>query len=98
MIELGDICKTYQVGDVPLPVLKGITLDIEAGEYVALMGTSGSGKTTLMNLLGSLDRTTAGIYKFADLDVSSLSGSELAVFRNRHVGFVFQNFNLLPRT
>ena len=98
MIELGEICKTYQVGDVPLPVLKGITLDIDAGEYVALMGTSGSGKTTLMNLLGSLDRTTAGIYKFADIDVSSLSSSELAVFRNRHVGFVFQNFNLLPRT
>ncbi|MCM2370251.1 ABC transporter permease [Aporhodopirellula aestuarii] len=98
MIELGDICKTYQVGDIPLPVLKGITLDIDAGEYVALMGTSGSGKTTLMNLLGSLDRTTAGVYKFADIDVSSLSSGELAVFRNRHVGFVFQNFNLLPRT
>lgn len=98
MIELGEICKTYQVGDVPLPVLKGITLDIDEGEYVALMGTSGSGKTTLMNLLGSLDRTTSGIYKFADIDVSGLSSGELAVFRNRHVGFVFQNFNLLPRT
>ncbi|MBB3205776.1 macrolide transport system ATP-binding/permease protein [Rhodopirellula rubra] len=98
MIELGEICKTYQVGDVPLPVLKGITLDIDEGEYVALMGTSGSGKTTLMNLLGSLDRTTSGVYKFADIDVSGLSSGELAVFRNRHVGFVFQNFNLLPRT
>ncbi|EMI45583.1 ABC transporter permease [Rhodopirellula sp. SWK7] len=98
MIELGEICKTYQVGDVPLPVLKGITLDIDEGEYIALMGTSGSGKTTLMNLLGSLDRTTSGIYKFADIDVSGLSSGELAVFRNRHVGFVFQNFNLLPRT
>ncbi|TWU31978.1 ABC transporter permease [Novipirellula artificiosorum] len=98
LIELGDICKTYQVGDMPLPVLKGITLNINAGEFVALMGSSGSGKTTLMNLLGSLDRSTAGLYKFSEIDVSGLSSSELAVFRNRHVGFVFQNFNLLPRT
>lgn len=97
MIELEAIHKTYQLGEVLLPVLKGITLDIKAGDYVALMGSSGSGKTTLMNLLGSLDRSSSGIYKFVDLDVSSLSHAELAVFRNRYVGFVFQNFNLLPR-
>lgn len=98
MIELSDLRKTYVVGDSDLPVLKGITLQIAAGEYVALMGTSGSGKTTLMNLLGSLDQLTSGIYQFEDIDVSQLSPRELAVFRNRHVGFVFQNFNLLPRT
>ncbi|QDS85995.1 Macrolide export ATP-binding/permease protein MacB [Rosistilla ulvae] len=98
MIELGNVEKTYRVGNSDLPVLKGITLNIAAGEYVALMGTSGSGKTTLMNLLGSLDRLTRGLYRFADIDVSELSAGELAIFRNRHVGFVFQNFNLLPRT
>jgi len=98
LIELQDICKTYQVGDAELPVLKGISLEIARGEYVALMGSSGSGKTTLMNLLGSLDYPTSGIYRLAGIDVSSLSGAELADFRGRHIGFVFQNFNLLPRT
>jgi macrolide transport system ATP-binding/permease protein len=98
LIELQDICKNYQVGDAELPVLKGISLEIARGEYVALMGSSGSGKTTLMNLLGSLDYPTSGIYRLAGIDVSSLSGAELADFRGRHIGFVFQNFNLLPRT
>ena len=97
MIELQDVCKSYRVGDVDLPVLKGISLSVDSGEYVALMGSSGSGKTTLMNLLGSLDCLTSGGYRLAGTDVSSLSGAELAEFRSRHIGFVFQSFNLLPR-
>ncbi len=98
MIELRDIRKTYQVGELELPVLKGISLNIADCEYVALMGSSGSGKTTLMNLLGSLDYPTAGSYQLDGVDVSTLSEPELAVFRSQRIGFVFQNFNLLPRT
>jgi len=97
LIELNDLCKTYRAGGSDLPVLTGIDLQIASGEYVALMGSSGSGKTTLMNLLGSLDRATSGRYCMAGIDVSSLSQAELALFRNQHVGFVFQNFHLLPR-
>ena len=98
MIELRDLTKDYRVGDLDLSVLKGITLDIAAGDYVALMGSSGSGKTTLMNLLGSLDTVTKGSYKLAGVDLSTLDASEVAAFRSRKIGFVFQNFNLLPRT
>ncbi len=98
MIELHEIHKTYRVGDVDLPILKGISLNIIAGEYVALMGSSGSGKTTLMNLLGSLDHITSGCYRLAGIDVATLRVEELAAFRSQQIGFVFQNFNLLPRT
>jgi len=98
LIELHDIRKTYQIGDIELPVLKGISLDIASGEYVALMGSSGSGKTTLMNLLGSLDYPTEGMYRLGGIDASVLSATELAEFRSEHIGFVFQNYNLLPRT
>ena len=98
LIELKSITKTYFLGEIDVPVLKGITLNIEKGEYVALMGASGSGKSTLMNILGCLDRPTAGEYFLNGEEVGSLSGDRRAQVRNRHIGFVFQSFNLLPRT
>jgi len=98
LIELTDIHKTYQVGEVELPVLRGVSLVIEQGEFVALMGASGSGKTTLMNLLGCLDRPTAGSFRFDDIEVAGLNGNQLAAIRSQRIGFVFQSFNLLPRT
>ena len=98
LIELHDIRKTYSLGEIDVPVLKGITLSIEKGEYVALMGASGSGKSMLMNILGCLDRPTSGDYLFGGREVGRLSGDERAKLRNRHIGFVFQSFNLLPRT
>ena len=98
LIELKNICRTYQVGHGDVPVLKGISLKIAAGEYVALMGSSGSGKTTLMNVLGSLDHPSSGDYYLDGIDVSKLSPAELAQFRGQSIGFIFQNFNLLPRT
>ncbi len=98
MIELRELRKDYRVGEIDLPVLKGITLDISPGDYVALMGSSGSGKTTLMNLLGSLDVPSAGSYQLAGVDLQGLTAAEMAAFRSRQIGFVFQNFNLLPRT
>ena len=98
LIELHDIRKTYSLGEIDVPVLKGITLSIEKGEYVALMGASGSGKSTLMNILGCLDRPTSGDYLFEGREVGRLSGDERAKLRNKHIGFVFQSFNLLPRT
>ncbi len=98
LIELEDICKTYHLGEIDVPVLKGITLTVARGELVALMGASGSGKSTLMNILGCLDRPTSGRYILDGEDVSQLSSDQRAVVRSRKIGFVFQNFNLLPRT
>jgi ABC-type lipoprotein export system ATPase subunit len=93
---LEDIRKTFRMGDVDIDVLKGIHLQVEKGEFLAIMGTSGSGKTTLMNIIGCLDVPTSGKYILADREVSHLSDDELSVIRNEHIGFVFQNFYLLP--
>lgn len=98
MIWMQAITKTYRLGDVLVPVLKHIDLTVEAGEYVALMGTSGSGKSTLMNLIGCLDRPTAGHYILEGRNLTTVGNDELAYLRNRRLGFVFQQFNLLPRS
>jgi ABC-type lipoprotein export system ATPase subunit len=98
LITLKDIHKTYYLGEVDVPVLKGVSIEIGRGEMVALMGASGSGKTTLMNLLGCLDRPTAGQYWLDGEEISQLSKQQQADVRNRKIGFVFQSFNLLPRT
>ena len=97
MIWMQDITKTYRLGEVSVPVLKGIDLTIEEGEYVAIMGVSGSGKSTLMNIIGCLDRPTSGNYVLEGRELTSLSDDELAYIRNQRIGFVFQQFNLLSR-
>lgn len=96
-IRLRDIKKIYKMGGQELAALNGINLDIKRGEFAALMGPSGSGKSTLMNILGCLDRPTIGSYELEGKEVAHLSDDELAVMRNKHIGFVFQNFNLLSR-
>ncbi|MCX6843041.1 MAG: ABC transporter ATP-binding protein [candidate division WOR-3 bacterium] len=97
LIRTEDLAKSYGTGAIEVHALSGVTLQIEKGEYVALMGPSGSGKSTLMHLLGCLDTPTSGRYLFNDRDISTLDDTELAHLRNKEIGFVFQSFNLLPR-
>ena len=98
LIELRNLSKTYDLGEVKVEALKRVSLDIHEGEFVALIGPSGSGKSTLMNTIGCLDRPTAGSYRLADEEVAGLNADQLAQVRNRRIGFIFQNFNLLART
>jgi putative ABC transport system ATP-binding protein len=97
MISLKDITKTYHLESIDVPVLKRVNLSIEEGEYVAIMGASGSGKSTLMNIIGCLDRPSSGQYFLAGQDLTTLDDDELADIRNQYIGFVFQQFNLLPK-
>ncbi|WP_028933217.1 ABC transporter ATP-binding protein [Pseudonocardia spinosispora] len=98
MIELENVSKIYQTGEVELRALNNVSLKIETGDLVAIMGPSGSGKSTMMNVLGCLDIPTDGVFKLDGIDVGTLSDNELAEIRNRKIGFVFQSFNLIPRT
>jgi putative ABC transport system ATP-binding protein len=98
VIELRNIRKVYKIEEVEVHALRGVSLDIKGGEFVALVGPSGSGKSTLMNTLGCLDRPTSGSYRLAGEEIVSLSSDQRALVRNRRIGFIFQNFNLLPRT
>ena len=97
ILKLTDICKDYQQGKEPVRVLKNINLTVERGEYLAIMGPSGSGKTTLMNIIGCLDVPTSGTYELDGKDLHNLSDNDLAEIRNKHIGFVFQGFHLMPK-
>ena len=97
IVELRDVWKTYQMGEVEVHALRGLSMQLAKGEYVAIMGPSGSGKSTLLNLLGCLDRPTAGAYFLGDEDVSTLSDNALSEVRSRKIGFVFQSYNLIPQ-
>ncbi len=98
VIEVRDVVKTYELGDISVHALRGVSLGIERGEYVAIMGPSGSGKSTLMHILGCLDLPTSGTYRLNGVDVRGVDEDDLSDLRNRYIGFVFQSFNLIPRT
>jgi putative ABC transport system ATP-binding protein len=98
VIEIIDLKKTYKMGENEVPALRGISMEVQKGEYIAIMGASGSGKSTLVNIIGCLDRPTAGKYLLEGLDVSTFSRDRRAEIRNEKIGFIFQNFNLLART
>jgi putative ABC transport system ATP-binding protein len=96
LLRLSKIERSYTIGNTLYPILKGINLEFLQGEFIAIMGPSGSGKSTLLNIIGCLDKPSSGTYTLEDKDVSMLSGRQLADIRNRHIGFIFQNFNLIP--
>src|SRR5208283_3705554 len=98
VVRLIDLTRTFQLGDTEVRALQGVSVSVDRGEFVAIMGSSGSGKSTMMNIIGCLDRPTSGQYIFEGRDVARLSEPELAGIRSRRIGFVFQNFNLLART